>query len=147
MHRPEKLRGTTQLAETAVGPELIVYGTADHLPRRVTDFLRKEASRELDAAVKLHAGKLGVSVARITLKDTKSRWGSCTAKGELAFSWRIIMAPAHVLDYLAANEVAHIRELNHSQRFWRLVRETCPDMDRGQAWLKKNGARLHLYGK
>jgi len=145
--RQDTLRGATTIVETGDGPALQVSGAAEHLARRVADFLKREARRDLEAAVALHAGRLGVTAAAVRLKDTKRRWGSCTAKGELAFSWRVIMAPGHVLDYLAAHEVAHIRELNHSHRFWRLVRETCPDMDRGQAWLKKNGARLHLYGR
>jgi predicted metal-dependent hydrolase len=147
VHSAQKLRGTTQLVQGADGAELSVSGAPEHVARRVFDFLRKEARRDLEAAVALHAGRLGVTAGPIRLKDTRSRWGSCTAKGELAFSWRIIMAPPHVLDYLAAHEVAHIRELNHSHRFWRLVRETCPDMDRGQAWLKKHGSKLHLYGR
>ena len=68
-----------------------------------------------------HTVALGISAKRITVRDTKSRWGSCSARGTLSFSWRLIMAPAFVLDYLAAHEVAHLRELNHSHRFWRLV--------------------------
>jgi predicted metal-dependent hydrolase len=147
VHRPETSRGATQIIDAPDGPQLIVTGTAEHLARRVLDFLRREARKDLEAAVAVHTGRLGVTAANMRLKDTRSRWGSCTAKGELAFSWRVIMAPPHVLDYLAAHEVAHIRELNHSHRFWRLVRETCPDMDRGQAWLKKNGSRLHIYGR
>ncbi len=147
VHRTDTLRGATHLADGPDGPQLVVTGTSAHVGRRVLDFLRREARKDLEAAVALHTHRLGVTAAAVRLKDTRSRWGSCTAKGELAFSWRVIMAPPFVLDYLAAHEVAHIRELNHSHRFWRLVRETCPEMDRGQSWLKKNGSRLHTYGR
>jgi predicted metal-dependent hydrolase len=147
VQRPTPLRGATHIAAGPDGPELIVFGTADHVARRVHDFLKREARKDLEAAVALHAGRLQVTPGPVRLKDTRSRWGSCTAKGELSFSWRIIMAPPHVLDYLAAHEVAHIRELNHSARFWRHVRDTCPAMNEGQAWLKRHGARLHLYGR
>ncbi len=146
MHHPIPLRGATRLIEAPGGPILTVHGASEHVARRVLDFLRKEARTDLEAAVALHAARLGVTPSSIRLKDTRSRWGSCTATGELAFSWRVILAPSFVLDYLAAHEVAHIRELNHSARFWRLVKETCPDMERGQSWLKKNGAKLHMFG-
>ncbi len=145
-HRPGA-RGATRVETTAAGMHLVVTGAAEHLSRRVVDFLKKEARRDLEAAVALHAGRLAVKPTVIRLKDTRSRWGSCTASGELSFSWRVIMAPPFVLDYLAAHEVAHLRELNHSHRFWRLVRETCPDMDRGQHWLKREGAGLHAFGR
>ena len=140
-------RGTTRIESGPDGHALIVSGAPEHLPRRVQDFLKKEARRDLEAAVALHAGRLEVKPTALRLKDTRSRWGSCTASGELSFSWRVIMAPPFVLDYLAAHEVAHLRELNHSHRFWRLVRQTCPDMERGQAWLKREGAKLHAFGR
>ncbi|MDR3495963.1 MAG: M48 family metallopeptidase [Ancalomicrobiaceae bacterium] len=139
------LRGLTRL-EDGEPPRLMVAGEPDHLRRRVIDFLKKEARHDLEAAVALHATRLGASPTAVRLKDTRSRWGSCTASGELSFSWRVILAPGFVLDYLAAHEVAHLIELNHSHRFWRLVRQTCPDMDRGRAWLKAHGARLHAFG-
>ncbi|WP_163364112.1 M48 family metallopeptidase, partial [Klebsiella aerogenes] len=82
-----------------------------------------------------YAAALGERPRRITLRDTRSRWGSCTASGELNFSWRLVMAPPMVLDYLVAHEMAHLREMNHSQRFWRLVAGVCPHMDAAEAWL------------
>src|SRR5918997_213913 len=84
-------------------------------------------------------------VAR-AVRDTKSRWGSCSAGGHLSFSWRLVMAPPFVLDYLAAHEVAHLKELNHSHRFWRVVRDLCPGTDEAEGWLKRHGAELHRYG-
>ena len=82
----------------------------------------------------------------IAIRDTKSRWGSCSSTGTLSFSWRLIMAPPLVLDYLAAHEVAHLKELNHSNRFWTLLHELCPATDEAERWLKRHGAELHRYG-
>lgn len=144
-HRPSA-RGTVWTEPGDAHPRLCVAGHSDHLPRRLADHLKREARRDIEPAVDRHAARLGVKPGPIRLKDTKSRWGSCTATGELSFSWRVILAPPHVLDYLVAHEVAHLREMNHSHRFWRAVRETCPDMDRGRTWLKRHGASLHAYG-
>jgi hypothetical protein len=96
--------------------------------------------------VAVHAATLGASYSRLTVKDTKSRWGSCTAGGALAFSWRVILAPPAVLDYLAAHEVAHLIEMNHSPRFWALVRQCQPDYAKHRTWLRRFGAHLHAYG-
>jgi predicted metal-dependent hydrolase len=81
------------------------------------------------------------------LRDTSSRWGSCSAKGALNFSWRLILAPPFVLDYLAAHETAHLRHHDHSDRFWALTKSLCPEMERAEAWLKAHGAHLHRYGR
>jgi hypothetical protein len=144
-HNPA-VRGTVWTDEIGGAPHLCVAGAAEHVGRRLADYLKREARRDIEPAVALHAGRLGTKASAIRIKDTKSRWGSCTAAGELSFSWRVIMAPPYVLDYLVAHEVAHLREMNHSHRFWRLVRATCPDMDRGRAWLKLKGNALHMYG-
>ncbi|MCA0422306.1 MAG: M48 family metallopeptidase [Proteobacteria bacterium] len=125
---------------------LSVPGEAAHLPRRALDWLKAEAKADLTAAVARHAATLGVRVGRITVKDTRSRWGSCSAAGALAFSWRLILAPPHVLDYLAAHEVAHRLEMNHSDRFWRVVARTCPEWQAAEAWLTAHGTGLHRYG-
>lgn len=127
-------------------PALAVHGHAPHAARRVADFLKREARKELLAAVSRHASALGVTVGRVTLKDTTTRWGSCSSSGDLAFSWRLILAPAHVLDYLAAHEVAHRREMNHGPRYWAHVAAIYPDYERAEAWLKAHGATLHRYG-
>src|SRR5262249_22079251 len=74
------------------------------------------------------------------------RWGSCSTSGALSFSWRLVLAPRFVLDYLAAHEVAHLLEMNHSPRFWRLLSRICPDMERAKAWLDARGTELHRYG-
>lgn len=128
------------------GPTLAVHGAAPHASRRVTDFLKREARKDLVAASARHAATLGVKIGKLTLKDTTTRWGSCSVAGDLAFSWRLILAPAHVLDYLAAHEVAHRREMNHGPRYWANVARLVPDYDRAEAWLKAHGAALHRYG-
>ncbi|MFX6330952.1 M48 family metallopeptidase, partial [Acinetobacter baumannii] len=79
---------------------------------------------------------LGVKVTRITMRDQSSRWGSCSSTGAINYSWRLILAPPFVLDYLAAHEVAHLREMNHSARFWRIVKDLCPGLEAAKAWLR-----------
>jgi hypothetical protein len=116
------------------------------MPRRVADFLKREAHRDIEAAVARHARSIGVKPKRIAVRDTVSRWGSCSATGGLSFSWRLILAPPFVLDYLAAHEVAHLVHLNHSPKFWSLLRRACPETNRAEAWLKAHGANLHRYG-
>jgi predicted metal-dependent hydrolase len=87
-----------------------------------------------------------VNIRRVSVRDQSSRWGSCSTTGVLSYSWRLILAPPFVLEYLAAHEVAHLVEMNHSRRFWRLVERICPDMTRAKAWLDAHGADLHRYG-
>jgi len=145
-HRPG-VRGTVWTQTDTSGQLLLcVAGNSPHIDRRVGDFLRREARRELEAASLKFAAALGVAVKRITVRDQSSRWGSCSTTGLLSFSWRLILAPSHVLDYLAAHEVAHLVEMNHSPRFWRLVQRLCPDHGRAKAWLDAHGADLHRYG-
>ena len=120
-------RGTVWTDTDANGRKLLcVAGEAAHINRRVGDFLKREAQRDLDAASRRYAAKVGARLARICVRDQSSRWGSCSTTGVLSFSWRLILAPPFVLDYLAAHEVSHLIELNHSPRFWRLVERLCP---------------------
>lgn len=112
----------------------------------VLAFLMAEARRDLGAAVARHAAAVGRPVARITLRDTRSRWGSCSSRGALNFSWRLILAPPLVLDYLAAHEVAHLVRMDHSEEFWRVARRLAPATDEAEAWLKAHGPGLHRYG-
>lgn len=127
-------------------PAIHVAGAEEHAPRRLKDWLKREARTDLSARCAVHAATLKACPKRITVRDQTSRWGSCSAGGILSFSWRLILAPENVLDYLAGHEVAHLREMNHGPRFWAHVRETCPHMDTAKSWLKKNGAQLHRYG-
>jgi predicted metal-dependent hydrolase len=125
---------------------IVVAGTPEEQHARVLDLLRREARHDIEAAVQRHAAAVGKPVRRITLRDTRSRWGSCTAQGALNFSWRLILAPPHVLDYLAAHEVAHLVHMDHSPAFWAVTARLDPDLDRAEAWLKASGPTLHRYG-
>jgi predicted metal-dependent hydrolase len=146
VHRPAA-RGTVWTEAAENGERLLcVAGAAPHVNRRVSDFLRREAQRDLDDASRRAAGQLGVEIRRITVRDQTSRWGSCSTTGVLSYSWRLILAPPYVLDYLAVHEVAHLVEMNHSARFWRLVGKHCPDAARAKAWLDIHGTDLHRYG-
>lgn len=113
---------------------------------RVKRFLIAEARADLTARVENHAEKLGVEAKKIQVKETRSRWGSCAEDGALAFSWRVILAPPFVLDYLAAHETAHLREMNHSRRFWALVAKCTPHWQTGRDWLHHHGVELHAIG-
>ena len=145
-HRPG-VRGTVWTERRAEGALLLcVAGQAPHIDRRVGDFLRREAKRDLEAASLRFAADLGVTIRRVAVRDQSSRWGSCSTTGVLSYSWRLILAPSFVLEYLAAHEVAHLVEMNHSPRFWRLVERVCPAHQRAKAWLDVHGVDLHRYG-
>jgi predicted metal-dependent hydrolase len=125
---------------------LDVAGDAASAARRLTDWLHLQARADLGQRVAWHAKRLSVRPKRITVRDQTSRWGSCWTTGVLSFSWRLVLAPPGVLDYVAAHEVAHLAEMNHGPRFWSLVRATMPEPDAAKAWLKVYGADLHRYG-
>ena len=127
-------------------PVLAVTCDTPHVARRVREFLEREARKDLARAVRKYTTALGVTAKRIAVRDTKTRWGSCSAKGCLSFSWRLILAPHYVLDYLAAHEVAHLKEMNHSHRFWRELHRLCPRTEEAERWLKRHGTELHRYG-
>lgn len=112
---------------------------------QVAAILKTLARERLAAAVAHHAAVLGVSPGRLTLRDTRSRWGSCTGRGDLMFSWRLVMAPADVLDYVAAHEVAHLRHMDHSRAFWATVEQTRPDWRDHRKWLRTEGHALHAW--
>ena len=142
----EASRAAAGISLSGVEPCIRAGGDGAFFGRRVEDFLKREARHDLERAVAAYCGKIGAAKAPITVRDTSSRWGSCTATGRLNFSWRLIMAPDYVLDYLAAHEVAHLRHMNHSPAFWRLLKGMCAATDRAEAWLKAHGAHLHRYG-
>jgi hypothetical protein len=146
VHRPGA-RGTVWIeAGNGTQPLLCVAGREPHIARRVRDFLKREAKSDLEHASKLAAQTLGVTIKRISIRDPASRWGSCSTSGLLSYSWRLILAPPYVLDYLAAHEVAHLVEMNHSAAFWKVVARVCPGMGRAKTWLDAHGTALHRYG-
>jgi predicted metal-dependent hydrolase len=147
-HAPQAGRGGwIEPSEDAVRPPaLVVSGRAEHLPRRARDWLIGHARRHVVPRAKGFAETLDAKVGRIALRDTRTRWGSCSSRGDLSFSWRLVMAPESVLDYVCAHEAAHLIEMNHSPRFWRLVDRLVPDVQSSRAWLKRHGGHLHRYG-
>jgi len=149
-HRIEHRRGVRGTVWVECGDDgaqlLCVAGEAAHVARRVCDYLKREAKKELERASRAAAAALGVSLTRVSIRDQSSRWGSCSTTGVLSYSWRLILAPPFVLDYLAAHEAAHLVEMNHSRRFWRLVERINPDVGRAKAWLDAHGGDLHRYG-
>jgi hypothetical protein len=128
------------------GKTLVITGGREFLARRAREFLRGEAKRRIAALAAPHATALGAEPRAIRVKDTRSRWGSCAPDGTLAFSWRLVMAPEWVADYVVAHEVAHLREMNHSARFWALVAKRSPHREAAVAWLKDEGPGLLRIG-
>jgi predicted metal-dependent hydrolase len=126
---------------------LNVPGEAEFLPRRVTEWLKREARRDLERAVARHAEAIGKKPAMIRIGDAKSRWGSCSAQRVLTFTWRLVLAPRYVLDYLAAHETAHLAQMNHGPKFWALVDRLDPDHRRASTWLATYGGELGAIGR
>jgi len=127
-------------------PEIRVSGEMNFMQRRVKDWLQAQARIELNERALAYAEAMGVRPSRITVRDTTTRWGSCSPSRALSFSWRLIMAPPHVLDYVAAHEVAHLRHMNHGPRFWGLLASHVPHMEAAKKWLETQGPGLHRYG-
>jgi predicted metal-dependent hydrolase len=140
-HDPVSRRGVW--AEDGI---IHVCGQPEHFARRVGDWLKDQARREIGQRAEAMAARIGKPVGRIRLSDPRSRWGSCNSRGTLAFSWRLILAPPEVLDYVVAHEVAHLAEMNHSPAFWRLVASLGVDGAAGRTWLKRHGPELQRYG-
>ncbi len=127
-------------------PIVYVTGQEAHAPRRLRDWLLECAREALVARVAFHAERLGVKPRRVVIRDQSSRWGSCSSSRVLSFSWRLVLAPPWVLDYVAAHEVAHLKEMNHGPRFWQTVERTYPRMDEARFWLHRHGVELHRFG-
>jgi len=141
-----ELRGQVEVQKRADMLVLTVPGGGEHLARRLTDWLKIEALDELEKRTELHAGRLNVTPKSVRIRAQSSRWGSCSSGARLNYNWRLILAPPFVLDYVAAHEVAHLCEMNHSPAFWARVKQTMPEMERGRAWLKAHGGQLMAYG-
>jgi predicted metal-dependent hydrolase len=126
--------------------EIRVHDDPLHLARRVRNHLLGMAQTEISSRAYRLAASIGREVARVSVRDTKSRWGSCSRQGNLSFCWRLILAPESVLDQVVAHEVAHLVEMNHGPRFWRLVESLAPGGAGARAWLKQHRAQLLSYG-
>lgn len=140
-HQPDGRRGVW-----VEDGEIKVSGERDFLARRVGDFLRAEARKRLGYLVAMIAGDPeagpGLSPSRLTIKDTSTRWGSCSSEKVVMFSWRLVMAPPEIQHYVVAHELAHLRHLDHADSFWRLVDRLTPHRRHAEGWLKQHGAAL-----
>ena len=144
------VEGEKRLIEAGKGRSARLFDTAITVPRSrpgpaIEAMLKALARERLTKASTRYAERIGRSYRKITLRDTRSRWGSCSHQGNLMFSWRLILAAPAVLDYVAAHEVAHLKHMDHSARFWALVEELCPDYRESRAWLRREGAVLHRF--
>lgn len=145
---PHTIRHDPGRRTSTVADDVIqVGGARDGLSARVEAFLRAEARADLARAAERHAAALDVAFTRIRIGDPARRWGSCSTSGTVSFSWRLVLAPPAVLDYVAAHEIAHLREMNHGPRFWAHVAALCPEWRVHSAWLKANGPSLHAVGR
>ena len=140
-HQPDG-RGGAWIADGA----LHVTGSPEFLHRRVRDFLRQEARRQLGTLTVAKASRLGIAPRRVVIKDTSSRWGSCAPDRTIALSWRLVMAPEFVQDYVVSHEVAHLRHMNHGPQFWGVVQDLTPHKPSAIRWLKREGTRLMRIG-
>lgn len=145
-HVPKSSRGHAGVVK--VEYEIItVAGEPEHLARRLSDWLKAEAKRTLAPLVREKAARLGVAVGKITVRDTRTLWGSCSARGDVSLCWRLVLAPPVVADYVSAHEVAHLKIRGHGARFWRLVEELADDMEAARRWLAREGEALQRYGR
>ena len=145
-HRPDQRGGVWTIEDPDGTRELHVAGAPEFFSRRVTDYLKTEAKRIITPRARAQARELDRALGRITVRDTRSRWGSCSSRGDLSFSWRLVLAPEPVLDYVIAHEAAHLMEMNHSARFWHWVEVLMPGYEIHRLWLKRYGSKLHRYG-
>ncbi len=128
-----------------MGEDAIDVSSRRAVGPQVVALLREAARDALVPASQAHAARIGRTVGRVTLRDTRSRWGSCSAEGNLNYSWRLVLAPREVLDYVAAHEVAHLRHMDHSPAFWSVVEGLCPGWKAQRRWLRDHGAGLHAW--
>jgi predicted metal-dependent hydrolase len=140
--------GRTVKVDRTLGPTpvLLIPGPREVFADKTRAFLRAAARVDFAERVAVHAETLKVKPRSIAIKDTRSRWGSCSSEGRLNFSWRLVCAPPFALDYVAAHEVAHIKEMNHSDRFWKQVERCYPEWREARAWLHERGGVLHSIG-
>ena len=142
-------RARVKISKTPVDDEageITVGGDPQHVNRRITDWLKRQARTVLTEKADHYAAMVGRKRGPVSVRDTHSRWGSCTSDGALSFSWRLILAPPWILNYVAAHECAHLVHLNHSAEYWRLLHSLDVDVDGARNWFNAHGEALHAYG-
>ena len=139
IHKP------AQRGVTLTDDKLLTGGQEEFLHRRVCDFIKKQAQKELYQASVNTAKTLNCEIHKVSIKDTKSRWGSCSNKKNINYNWRIALAPKFVIDYLVCHEVSHLAHQDHSSCFWECVSKLCPKYQEARQWLKTNGKSLYQY--
>lgn len=144
VHNPETRRPVR--AETTPQPRLIVGGDGAHLNRRIVDWMKREARKDIADAVARYCVELGVKRRSISIRDPRSRWGSCSSDGAMSFSWRLVMAPPWILDYVAAHECVHLIHMHHGPAFWRQVKALGVNARAAEDWFDIHGAGLFAYG-
>lgn len=131
-------------------PRILLVNTNKKDQKEVSDrimrFLKKEATRVIRALAVEKAARLGKTIANVSVRDTRSRWGSCAEDGNLSFSWRLIFAPWEALDYVVAHEVAHLVHMNHGKTFWNLCARISTDYETGRDWMRDHGHELMSFG-
>lgn len=140
-HDPNKRFGVT-----FSDGKIWIAGPPEHLERRLRDYIKKQAKIEITKLAISKADRLDKKLGRITIRDQRTRWGSCASSGNLSFSWRLMLAPATILDYVVGHEVAHLVEMNHSKAFWDVVDKVVENPQKSRRWLKENGSTLHRIG-
>jgi len=136
-------RGTTKM--DAQNGELIVFCAPEFTSRRVKDFLKKYLREKCVRRSQALAERIGKTVSKITISSARSHWGNCNSKRAISFNWLLVFSPPEILEYIIAHEVAHLKEMNHSPRFWQVVKDLCPGMLASRKWLKEQGYKLHRY--
>jgi len=139
--------GAARLALSEDGPVIRSGGEGEAFARRVENLLKREARTALVARTDVHIAALGLKPAKVSIVDTRSRWGSCSPHNRsIRYSWRVVLAPPQVLDYLAAHEVAHLVHADHSPAYWSVVHRLVGDHRPFRAWLREHGQALHAVG-
>ncbi len=138
--------GTSKRARISLEDSTLVVETAPEsdVEEVVARWLKQQARRVLLQEIKAEAERLGLEFNKLYVASQRTRWGSCSAKGNLAFNWRLVLAPPEVLHYFVVHELCHLKHRNHSRGFWQAVESACPEYRKAREWLKANGASLWL---
>lgn len=138
--KPSPIRSIQFKDQTLLLPEgCDLSGTAER-------WLRARAKAEIAPRIDRYCQEMGVSISKLTVRDQRSKWGSCSSRGTISMNWRLVMAPPELIDYLVVHELAHRIEMNHSPKFWAIVEKHCPDYRKAEKWLKENSDRLMAWG-